>query len=389
MSKQKELEDVLNASLSQEEVEYIKTYWSALYDHPSEFEGDGIVDMVLEDMNKQPNKIIREEKESNKMIDIKSLLFKYNDKIRILHQSPDESLAWGKFNEQNFYVRKLPCSKLEMSPKLSTNPMFSAAFGDSIYRDWIYTFIYTNNMDYIIYVIDGESLINMQTFDAAEFVPDGYTYVGEAELYPHVSKDYNVSYLRYTQKVYVPMNKGANGSIIPVMWYSPKAEEIAGSSIIRLTSDDFIGNDERFSIEKVSEILLNMETRCPAVDVDGREDRYIYTKVMVDNVLRSGFIYNRNHKAMNGDIEYVRKVFSILCMLVERKHEDIVFENLSDYLNGEKAASDIVISAGKSFVKTEVVNYTQMVKELDTSSKKQFSDNPLLRAAQMADPDYM
>ena len=388
MSKQKELEDVLNTSLSQEDIEYIKIYWSALYNHPSEFEGDGIVDMVLEDMNKQPNKIIKEERKSNKMIDIKSLLFKYNDTIRILHQSPDESLAWGKFKEQNFYVRKLPHNKLEKPGSIKVYTSFSAAFGDSIYKELIYTFIYTNNVDDIVYVIDGESLIAMGTFDAEKFVPDGYAYVGETELYPYVSKD-NIDDLRYARKIYVPMNKGAKDSIVPIMWYSPKAEEIAGSSIIRLASADFIGNDDMFSVEKVSEIFLNIETKCPAIGVDGQEDRYIYFKVMVDNVLRSGFIYNRNHKAMNGDIEYVRKVFSILCMLVERNYDNIVSENLFEYFNGSKSAIELAICVGKSSNDEHEEEGIEDLRKKDTSPKKQFSDNPLLRAAQMADPDYM
>lgn len=253
MSKKEELEYVLGARIHDEHVDFIKNYYSAFYQEPAKYKGDGLVDIILADLNVTPAKTPLESAALSKGINLK-------------HQDTFGTIAWGTYNDQPVYVVVATGSHVEALRSYDTDMQIK----DGKPEDLVATVAFSD---------DGKSaLVFVQTIETIHTIGElpfticqvpGYTKGFMRRMF--LEGEYNV-----LESYYVPfVNVGAGRN--PVLWrvhtdVSDPNEDTVLFNTLSAKVDLYDGLYE----EDFKSARLNLENQYPGVDLEVNESgRYV------------------------------------------------------------------------------------------------------------------
>lgn len=355
------LQEVLRASLTDEQVSYLKEYWKAFYNNPEDFIEDRLIDFIVEDMGL----VQFEEKEIKKMEFNWKQFVELNPGI-IAKISDDKTLGYNKDGifarllNRVFVVRTTNARNMEV-PRV---------YG--IWSDDVQTFIMA---------IPKESkVVAEDIFIDFKFL--GYFAPGEGMTWSEVE---------FMSFAYVPFTDGPQGSVIPVLWRTLEGYDNTGIDIASISAT--IGNSGVLSesMKGFSEFIAD---RFPTVDLKEQKDkRYVGLAMRMATGATMGIVYNRNHVAYNGNMAGEIKTLPITCAVAATRWDEVHTETLSQYLNDDYHNS-LIVNAGQRGVYVGEITpegakairqaSNVVIQGMNSQKVLETETNPLLRAAKMA-----
>lgn len=386
-SKLEVLEGVLNVSLTSEQEDIIHDGWRAFWDEPEAFKDDVVVDMVLLDLGLTPNGT-KKKVEERKMLGLKDDLSTC-EKVNLKHVVEDGTLGWGKIAGRNFYVRT--ASRTNFYPPVTMGQPEKISDACSHGEQVLMGIIFQSSVDYIIYVVNTGEWKDASDVLISDITPFGYEYWGVANLADGLEV-HDESWLNFMQYCYVPMCKAGSDALLPVAWMLNDIESVPDYTIREAYYKDIVQHDA-VSIDAINTIFEQIRIALPSVEnpepgVSGAR----YAVIEVQTGKRSIYIgYNRNHIAQNGNIDSMKKIMCIVLEALRDNIERITKSNLTRYVAGAIDQDTLVIGFDGD-ASVDNAGHTPDVKaetgSVEEGEKKDYSDNPLIRAAQRGDTRY-
>lgn len=387
------LQEILNVNLTDANLDYIKEYWKAFYNDPAMFKDDVVCDMVLQDLGltpyekKEKKKVKMEERKMDMEISLLGV-----PGLEIKHYTPCDTLAWGKLGGCPVYVRKV--NRINLMPYYDGRPDTISELNSLVKEDGYVAIVFQSETDYIIYVIYSDGLGTIGNVSINSICPASYQYAGVVKLGDGV-EDHDEIRMQFTKMVYVPFNNGSNGSLIPIMWaITGTGDGLNGCTTITAEEYESLISDGAVSIDNANSIFTRIKTALPAIELEGSPKGARYSCVKVENKDSvSLYAYNRNHVAYNGNTDSLKAIMSILLDRLYGVFENIVRCNLGRYINNDISQDDLIIAFAGFNVPEEMPNVSTNTGNTNAGVKKDeesrnFSDNPLIRAAQRGDTRY-
>lgn len=268
------LEKVLGVRLQEERVEFIQQNYSAFYQDPESFIGDGLVDMILEDIGLKKPESLMEILEAVPGMDVK-------------HTDTKGTLAWGNFKGELMYALYATDARardLATLQSVDISGLPSEALVAVVVRSY-------DGYQGVIIVQERGSIDNIGGSPETLYDIPGFEILA-------VFPVFNETYMLDSAQFYVPFMKAGNGRN-PVMWLSFVSEHLpdADEGLIKKINDgcDFeMGVD----VDSFKDLKLNLGNYYPAVDLETqRSERY---KAL--DGCNQQLVYNRNALAYSGNI---------------------------------------------------------------------------------------
>lgn len=333
---------VLKVQLCLSDVTYIKEYYRAFYESPEEYEGDKLCDMILKDIGKEEEVnnevggITMERLSSNQeMLSHRSKglndILEGIPGLAVKGYSPDTALCWGKLNDSDVYVRKIPRGKwypyvsqmvenieeYEAGLNFSTNALFKAH-------------VYQGHKDYVVYVGD------LNVGNPNEIAPHDYIYAGS--MYLDNKSLINEECLINIQQIFVPFSRNDRGLSMPVIWNN--MDPIFDVTEVSIPAVDKIVSNGLLMLEAIDEVAGTLRDALPAVDLD-TERLKRYADVSVGSLCVT---YNRNHRSKaTGNVSNIMLAMPFILLEIQRMGtENIIQTNLIDYITGKIERDDLI-----------------------------------------------
>lgn len=387
------LQETLNVNLTDENLDYIKEYWKAFYNDPAMFMDDVVCDMVLQDLGLTPyeKKEKKKTKTEERKMDMEISLLGVPG-LEVKHYTPCDTLAWGKLGGCPVYVRKV--DRAAIIPYYDGRPESISELTSLVKEDGYVAIVFQSEVDYVIYVMYSDGIGTIGNVSINSICPSSYQYAGIVKLGDGVEEQ-SEDRMKFTKMVYVPFNNGSNGSLIPIMWaITGTGDGLNGCVTITAEEYESIISDGVVSIDSANSIFTRIKTALPAIELESspKGARYSCVKVEHDGIV-SMYAYNRNHVAYNGNTDSLRAIMSVLLERLCGVFPNIVRCNLGRYINNAIDRDDLVIAFAGSDAPTDEVAGNISVGNTNAGVKKEeesrnFSDNPLIRAAQRGDTRY-
>lgn len=362
-----QLEGVLKAELTKENVEHIKVFWRAFYESPEDFQNDKVIELICQDLGLEYN--------DKELYGMKSI-FKEMPRITNLHHSVTGDVVWGKCNGIHFYAKKLTndisISRVanftldELKGKWSKPSLFVLYYKDD------------SSCDSVHIVFNSEDLSGHDGITEFDFELSGYTYKG---MYV-INDKYAHQMLKHIANIYIPFAKGANDSRIPIVWLNTTDTTSLSLSTNYECDLDVDWFTEGFNKDQFYKFCQSVTEVLPSVDLEDRpNDRYATIELI--NLYSTIAVYNRNHKAYHGNVTRLREFAPILLMSMAicKNSKSLEACNIMEVLLDESLDE----SAFNIDTVKEETKVVAEEKPQDKNVKTVKEDNILMRAAMASD----
>lgn len=348
------LQEVLRATLSDDNVDYLKEYWRAFYNNPEDFRDDRIIDLIVDDMGLTQFA----EKENEDMAFNWKSFMELNVGL-VTKTTTDNTMA---YNNNGTYVRHIDkvFNVKGNGVKASGVPYNYGVWCDDI------------EGTLIVAIPDGIDV------NAENIIPanDGsmYNFVG----YIVPSENISAKQVELLSYAYVPFTDGPNESKIPVMWRTVGSDGV-GIAVDTLM-EHFKGTSEfKDCMKSFAEFLCD---RFPSVDLkEDKSQRYVKVTLKFAEGSIATFVYNRNHIAYNGNMNGEDKTLGVLTAFAATVWNEKKTETITQWLVGDK--HNMLILSGRDDVQV-AGNTEEPEVAIKTEPSKEIETNPLIRAAKMA-----
>lgn len=318
------LEKVLQCDLLPSDVEFVSTYYRAFYANPEDYESDGVVDLILNDLGYTRKESSGEVDSAEDIWDSLSSIME----MRGLHEY-DSSIEFFKFKEGKVpgYLRIVGGECIQFLINAGEDAVRHLSDTDTIGDKECAAIIYTTKDANCVAAFcfnadawNNGSVLIRQELAKCSFLNSQFLQV---TMLSGITDP--------TRFLYVPCYKMSSGNIIPISWINT-IELIRGSNENYLQEfDEFESDVEKEDLHKMCTIL---ENRFPAIDSDlaDTNSRYISTYHRLD------ICYNRNYKAYNGNVRDIDKMFTYLVGLSYSRAS--VDTNLYSLMRGKSEGED-------------------------------------------------
>ena len=309
MEQKRRIEDVLGVHIHDEQLAYIMQYYRQFYSEPESFAGDGLVDLIMEDLKiKKPT-------------NLKDILNQVEG-MDIKHLDPYNSLALGKYKDTPVYAMFATGSEVE---KVAGYPNVESRPSDQSKEElFAIGFLANDKKSAIILVMSGEAIDAVNT-------PEQNAILGYTGIFTMPLIDYDVKDLHTYYVPFVASGQGRN----PVMWINHNADDSHIASIIfEELSNKWQDWGTVIYADNIKDAYNELKLNYPGVDLDTAldVDRYLSGRHFGRNI-----IYNRNHLAYNGNIASAMAMLPWSISNILKKEADDgsnVADNVYNCING-------------------------------------------------------
>lgn len=312
------IEHVLGTKIHDEQVQYIQTYYSSFYENPEEFVGDNLLTMIREDLNISEPKNILEY--------VKALSGTSN-----LHMDSYETLAWGRYHDQDFYALMVKdVADLEWIHNCETDMFIDKNSSDDTLI--CTTAIAEDGKSAVVFVQTRAAIAAIGELPFTVCQVPGYH---KGNIFRLFSGDI-ISAQFYVP--FIPANTGRN----PILWKdhtgsAPSSNTTLGELWESETDPSVVVDSDTIKI-----VYGKMKQIIGKADLEIGEDRYEALGFCGCNM-----IYNRNHLAYNGNLSAACAMAA--CVAIDIQGLDNVCTNLYEVgNNGTTEAWDMLFYSTKS-----------------------------------------
>lgn len=347
------LQEVLRATLSDNNVSYLKEYWRAFYNNPEDFRDDRIIDLIVDDMG-----LTQFEEKENESMGFNWKSFMERNILLVNKITADNTMG---YRNDGIYIRYI--DKV-FKVKGSYTKVNGVPYNYGVWSNYI--------TGTVIIAMPDTKTVMPETVVIDE--DDTYDFVG----YIVPNENNTAEEIELLSYAYVPFTDGPNDSKIPVMW---RVDGSNGAGIaVDALMEYFRGSGEFNNCMKSFADFLN--DRFPSVDLkESKDQRYTEITLKLSEDATATFVYNRNHIAYNGNMCGEDKTLGVLAAFAATVWQGKRVETVTQWLRGDK--HNMLILSGNADV-----SVTANVEEPEVTTKqepsKEIETNPLLRAAKMA-----